>query len=92
MDSTAGDIGESALRAQVGLLQSELAAANEQLDGNFSRLETAGASAVELADRLAVAESRVAELEAEVLERKGLKDSRASALRWARASCNSLRY
>ena len=73
MNSTVGEAGEGALRAQVDHLQSELAAANEQLDGNFSRLETAGASAVELAERLAVAEDRVTELEKELADRNGMR-------------------
>lgn len=65
MNSTSGD-NETALHAHVENLQAELAAANNQLDGNFSRLEAAGASAVELADRLAKAEGRVRELEREL--------------------------
>ena len=71
MNTTVGDAGESALRAHIGSLQAELATANKQLDGNFSRLEAAGASAVNLADRLAAAERRVGELESQLASSRG---------------------
>ena len=54
------------LQAQVEYLQSELQHANEELDHNFSRLEAAGLSAVNLAEKLATAEDRIGQLEDEI--------------------------
>ena len=54
------------MRAQLDHLQAELENANGQLDANFSRLEAAGMSGVELAEKLATAEDRISELEDEL--------------------------
>lgn len=66
LQSTIGDSNESILRAQLEHLQRELDIANSQLDRNFGRLEEAGLSAVELAERLAAAHDRIAALEEEL--------------------------
>ncbi|KAL7421209.1 hypothetical protein Q5752_004094 [Cryptotrichosporon argae] len=66
LQTTVGDAAEAALRVQVDHLQAELAHANAQLDQNFSRLEQAGIGAVEVAEKLAVAEDRIRQLEDEL--------------------------
>jgi chromosome segregation ATPase len=66
LNTTIGDPNESILRAQLEYLQHELENANDQLDNNFSRLEAAGLSGVALAEKLAAAEDRIAELEEEL--------------------------
>lgn len=47
-------------------LQDELMNANNQLDNNFSRLEDAGFGALALAEKLAKANERIAELEEQI--------------------------
>lgn len=66
LQTTIGDSNESILRAQLELLQQELDIANSQLDCNFGRLEEAGFSAVELAEKLAASNTRIAALEEEL--------------------------
>lgn len=44
-------------------LQQELDIANTQLDRNFGRLEDAGLGALNLAEKLAIAKDRIAQLE-----------------------------
>lgn len=66
LQTTIGDSNESILRAQLELLQQELDIANSQLDRNFGRLEEAGFSAVELAEKLAASNTRIAALEEEL--------------------------
>lgn len=66
LQTTIGDSNESILRAQLELLQQELDIANSQLDRNFGRLEEAGFSAVELAEKLAASNTRIATLEEEL--------------------------
>ena len=67
LQTTVGDGGEAAFRAQVEYLQKELDSANVQLDANFSRLEAAGFNGLTLAEKLAAAEDRIADLEDELL-------------------------
>ena len=66
LNTTVGDANESILRQQVNYLQAELAQVNGQLDSNFSRLEEAGLSSVALAEKLAIAQARIGELEDEL--------------------------
>lgn len=47
-------------------LQDELKNANDQLDNNFSRLESAGFGALALAEKLAKANERISDLEDEI--------------------------
>jgi hypothetical protein len=54
------------LRAHLEHLEGELHRANEQLDHNFSRLEAAGFGGIALAEKLAAAQDRIAELEDEI--------------------------
>ncbi|RSH95361.1 hypothetical protein EHS25_000448 [Saitozyma podzolica] len=65
-ETTLGDSNEPVLQAQIEYLQTELHRANDQLDSNFSRLEAAGLGGVALAEKLAAAEERIAELEDEI--------------------------
>lgn len=60
------DANEPILRAQVDFLQSELDHVNDQLDGNFSRLEAAGLGGIVLAEKLVAAQARISELEDEI--------------------------
>ncbi|ORX39013.1 hypothetical protein BD324DRAFT_618212 [Kockovaella imperatae] len=66
LQTTIGDANESVLLAQMEYLQKELDVANGHLDANFSRLEAAGLNGLNLAERLASAQDRIAELEAEL--------------------------
>ncbi|WWC91338.1 uncharacterized protein L201_006281 [Kwoniella dendrophila CBS 6074] len=66
LQTTIGDANEPVLQAQLEYLQNELQDANNQLDHNFSRLESAGLGAVALAEKLAAAEERIGELEDEI--------------------------
>nr|XP_018259051.1 uncharacterized protein I303_08594 [Kwoniella dejecticola CBS 10117]OBR81209.1 hypothetical protein I303_08594 [Kwoniella dejecticola CBS 10117] len=66
LQTTIGDANEPVLQAQLEYLQEELRGANDQLDRNFSRLESAGLGAVALAEKLAAAEERIGELEDEI--------------------------
>jgi chromosome segregation ATPase len=66
LQTTVGDSNEPVLQAQIEYLQIELNRANDQLDNNFSRLEAAGLGGVALAEKLAAAEERIAELEDEI--------------------------
>ncbi|TYJ55290.1 hypothetical protein B9479_004010 [Cryptococcus floricola] len=66
LQTTIQSNNEPVLQAQVEYLQHELREANSQLDHNFSRLESAGFGAVELAEKLAAAEQRISELEDEI--------------------------
>ncbi len=66
MQTTIGDANEPELRAQVGYLQRQLNSVNEHLDANFSRLEAAGMGGVQLAEELAYARDRIAQLEDEL--------------------------
>ncbi|WVQ75425.1 hypothetical protein IAR50_005049 [Cryptococcus sp. DSM 104548] len=66
LQTTIQSNNEPLLQAQMEYLQQELREANDQLDHNFSRLESAGLGAVELAEKLAAAEQRIGELEDEV--------------------------
>nr|XP_019009710.1 uncharacterized protein I206_05270 [Kwoniella pini CBS 10737]OCF48491.1 hypothetical protein I206_05270 [Kwoniella pini CBS 10737] len=66
LQTTIGDSNEPVLQAQLEYLQNELKDANNQLDNNFNRLESAGLGAVALAEKLAAAEERIGELEDEI--------------------------
>lgn len=66
LNTTIGDANEPILRAQLEYLHTELNHANDQLDQNFSRLEAAGLSGVELAEKFAEALERIDELEEEL--------------------------
>ncbi|AFR95974.1 hypothetical protein C343_04085 [Cryptococcus neoformans C23] len=66
LQTTIQSANEPLFQAQIEYLQHELKEANEQLDQNFNRLETAGLGAVQLAEKLAAAEERISELEDEV--------------------------
>ncbi|WRT68934.1 uncharacterized protein IL334_005916 [Kwoniella shivajii] len=66
LQTTIGDSNEPILQAQLEYLQNELQDANDQLDHNFSRLESAGIGSVALAEKLAAAEERIGELEDEI--------------------------
>ena len=66
LQTTLGDANEPIMQAQVDYLQKELYAANSQLDANFLRLEAAGLNGLNLAEKLAAAEDKVAELEAQL--------------------------
>jgi hypothetical protein len=47
-------------------LHEELDHVNRQLDDNFARLEAAGIGGIELAEKLAAAQSRISDLEDEI--------------------------
>jgi chromosome segregation ATPase len=66
LQSSIGDSNEPVLRAQLEYLQDELKNANDQLDNNFSRLESAGFGALSLAEKLAKANERISDLEDEL--------------------------
>ncbi|WOO83450.1 Pericentrin [Vanrija pseudolonga] len=66
LQSTIGDANEPMLRVQIEHLQQELELANSQLDRNFGRLEEAGLGAVGLREKLALANDKIAKLEAEL--------------------------
>lgn len=66
LQSTIGDANEPMLRVQIEHLQQELELANSQLDRNFGRLEEAGFGAVGLTEKLALANDKIAKLEAEL--------------------------
>lgn len=63
LQTTIGDSNESLLRAQLEHLQQELDIANSQLDRNFGRLEDAGLGALQLVEKLALANDHIAQLE-----------------------------
>ncbi|KAL1406075.1 hypothetical protein Q8F55_007758 [Vanrija albida] len=77
LQSTIGDANEPMLRAQIDHLQQELDLANSQLDKNFGRLEEAGLGAVNLSEKLALANDKIAQLEAEL--RAVARESKKSA-------------
>lgn len=66
LQSTIGNADEPILKAQIDFLQHELTNANKQLDSNFDRLEAAGFGGLELAERLASAQDKIAELEDQI--------------------------
>jgi len=66
LQSSIGDSREPVLKAQLEYLQDELKNANDQLDNNFSRLESAGFGALSLAEKLAKANERISDLEDEL--------------------------
>ena len=75
LHTTAGEPNEAGLKAQAEYLQDQLDAANGHLDANFSRLEAAGFSGLQLAEQLAFAQNRITELEYELraLQQNSLK-------------------
>jgi chromosome segregation ATPase len=77
LQSSVGDSNQPILRAQLEYLQDELKSANDQLDNNFSRLESAGFGALSLAEKLAKANERIADLEDEL---RGLSQRNKASL------------